>query len=152
MDLQEASDRVEITELLARYSNAIDTGEWDNLDEVFTPDAHIDYVETGGIAGSYPEIKQFLKDALPMFPQRQHQAATTVLHFDAADRAHGRTMCMNPLVFPEKLPDGSVRHRVMKYGIWYVDEFVRTPAGWRMSSRAEELVWTDNLAPGFSGV
>ena len=43
MDLTEISDRLEIEAVLIRYTRAIDTGDWDRLDEVFTPDAQIDY-------------------------------------------------------------------------------------------------------------
>ena len=32
MQLQEMSDRLEIQDVLARYSNAIDTMQWDQLD------------------------------------------------------------------------------------------------------------------------
>jgi len=39
MPLQEMSDRLEIQALLARYAHAIDTRDWDGLDDVFTPDA-----------------------------------------------------------------------------------------------------------------
>ena len=39
MDLPEISDRTEIADVLTRYTRAIDTGDWDRLDTVFTPDA-----------------------------------------------------------------------------------------------------------------
>ena len=53
MDLQEISDRLEIADVLTRYTRAIDTGDWDKLDTVFTPDAEIDYTESGGIAAGF---------------------------------------------------------------------------------------------------
>ena len=43
MTLQEISDRFEIQELFVDYTQAIDRRNWDALDDVFTPDAHIDY-------------------------------------------------------------------------------------------------------------
>ena len=52
MSLQEMSDRLEIQDLFARYSFAIDDRNWDALDSVFTPDAAIDYTETGGAKGN----------------------------------------------------------------------------------------------------
>ena len=42
-----------IATFLTSYTRAIDTGDWDRLDAVFTPDASIDYTSTGGIAGAY---------------------------------------------------------------------------------------------------
>ena len=46
--LQEISDRMEIQELLFRYSDYLDRQEWEKLAGVFTPDAQIDYSEMGG--------------------------------------------------------------------------------------------------------
>ena len=43
LSLQQISDRIEIHDLLVRYSHAIDTRNFDALDQVFTPDAFIDY-------------------------------------------------------------------------------------------------------------
>ena len=37
------ADRLEIDDLLTRYTVAIDTKDWDLLATCFTPDAHIDY-------------------------------------------------------------------------------------------------------------
>ncbi len=72
MDLQQISDRLEIADVITRYTIAIDTGEWDLLDAVFTPDAAIDYTESGGIAGGIAEVKPWLAEMLPIFPQRMH--------------------------------------------------------------------------------
>ena len=48
---QEISDRLEIQDLLNRYSYAIDERNFDDLDNVFTPDATIDYSQVGGDKG-----------------------------------------------------------------------------------------------------
>jgi hypothetical protein len=39
-------DRLEIDDLLTRYTVALDTREWDLLATVFTPDATIDYTSS----------------------------------------------------------------------------------------------------------
>ncbi|HZE34112.1 MAG TPA: nuclear transport factor 2 family protein [Actinoallomurus sp.] len=39
LDTRQLSDRIEIADLLTTYTRAVDTGEWDLLDAVFTPDA-----------------------------------------------------------------------------------------------------------------
>ena len=51
MDNQEIADRLEIDQLLVRYVDAIDAKDWDLLDTVFTPDAHLDYSSSGGPEG-----------------------------------------------------------------------------------------------------
>ena len=89
MDLQQISDRLEIEEVLIRYTRAIDTGEWDALDTVFTPDAAIDYTQTGGIADAYPTVKAWLAENLPMFPRRMHMLGQVEIRMEPG-RGRGR--------------------------------------------------------------
>lgn len=136
MDLTEISDRLEIEALLVRYTRAIDTGDWDRLDEVFTPDAQIDYTATGGIAASYAEVKPWLAQMLPLFPQRMH----TLGQLDIAlggDRATVAAYFHNPMVLPRD--DGE--DLLVEFGGLYHHELVRTPQGWRSRHLHEELVW-----------
>ena len=51
MDIAEISDRLEIEQLMALYVEAIDSKDWDLLDNVFTADAHLDYESSGGPEG-----------------------------------------------------------------------------------------------------
>jgi hypothetical protein len=129
MTLQELSDRFEINDLLAAYSHAIDTRDWDALDDVFTPDADIDYTAFGGPAGTLPEIKAFLDKAMAGFVGFQHMVAAPKVVLDG-DRATAKTYCHNPMVVRDD--------KVWFIGLWYHDELVRTPDGWRISHRHEE--------------
>ena len=61
LSIQEISDRLEIQDLLVAYSHAIDSHDWDALDDVFTPDAVIDYTEMGAPRGNLTETKAFLE-------------------------------------------------------------------------------------------
>jgi hypothetical protein len=140
MTLQQLSDRREIDDVLIAYCHAIDSHRWDELDDVFTPDAFIDYTVFGGPKGHYPQIKQFLAEALPSFAYAQHNIATSRITLNG-DRAAGRTICTNPVGVREA--DGGIRHMV--YALWYVDELARTPAGWRITNRREEISHTLNV-------
>ena len=72
--------------MLIRYTRAIDTGDWDLLDTVFTPDAEIDYTESGGIADTYPEVKPWLAEVLPaFFPKRMHTLGQVDIALDGDD-------------------------------------------------------------------
>ncbi len=142
MSLQQISDRLEIQDRIARYSFAIDERDWDALDEIFTPDARIDYSETGGAAGSLAEIKRWLPLALERFPDFQHLAATTKLDLEE-HRATSRTILFNPMV--HEAEDGS--RSVFFIGLWYRDRWVRTEAGWRISERYEEMSWVKDPPP-----
>lgn len=129
LSLEEISDRLEIQQLLVKYSTAIDTRRFDDLDLVFTQEAYIDYRAMGGIDGVYPQVKAWLADVLPNFPAYSH----LIGNFDvqvSGDTAKSRILCFNPMVLGA---DG----QVLFCGLWYDDEFVRTADGWRMTRRVE---------------
>lgn len=134
LSLEEISDRLEIQQLLIDYSTAIDQKRFDDLDEVFTTDAYIDYRVTGGIDGRYPQVKAWLKEVLPNFPAYYHMLGNVdvrVSYDPAGDTASSRAVCFNPMVM-------SGEAQIYFIGVWYVDDFVRTADGWRMSRRVEE--------------
>jgi ketosteroid isomerase-like protein len=144
MSIEEISDRLEIQDLLATYSHAIDSRDWDALDDVFTEDATIDYTEMGGSRGNVEETKAFLREAMKLFSGFQHLVATTKLTLNG-DTAHARTICYNPMV----LDKGDGDTHVFICGLWYKDDFVRTPKGWRISDRYEERSYFHNVPEGF---
>jgi len=133
LSLEEISDRLEIQQLLVAYSTAIDTRRFDDLDQVFTPDAYIDYRAMGGIDGQFPDVKKWLSEILPNFPAYSHLIGNfdvRVTRDVTGDTAKSRILCFNPMVLGE---DG----QVLFCGLWYDDEFVRTADGWRMTRRVE---------------
>ena len=130
LSLQEISDRMEIQDLLARYSDAIDSRQWDVLDELFTADAQIDYSSMGGIAGGLAEQKAFLAENVPAFPVSQHLAATSTFDIEG-DVARVRTICFNPMVIKDE------KH-VLFCGLWYRDVFVRVDDQWRIKERVQD--------------
>lgn len=144
LSLQEISDRLEIQDLLARYSHAIDRRDWGALDRVFTQDAYIDYASMGGASGTLPHIKQYLAQAMANFKGFQHLVATTELTLEG-DHARGRTICHNPMIM-----DLDGKDWVFFCGLWYVDKFMRTAQGWRISERIEEKSYFFNLPPSFA--
>lgn len=134
LSLQEISDRMEIADLLARYSAAIDGRDWDGLDRLFTGDAVIDYTEMGGIRGTLAEQKAFLSQVMPGFAGFQHLTATSTFDIDG-DEARVRTICFNPMVVTDE-------QQVLFCGLWYRDLLVRTADGWRIQERHEDRGWS----------
>jgi SnoaL-like domain len=146
VDVRQISDRLEIEEVLIRYTRAIDTGEWDALDTVFTPDAAIDYTQTGGIADSYPKVKAWLAENLPMFPRRMHMLGQVEIRMEpgadeAPDEAGVAAYFSNPMIFAQQ--DGS--ELLWEFGGIYHHRMVRTPDGWRSRELVEELLWKRGL-------
>lgn len=144
LSLQEISDRMEIEDLLIRYSHAVDSHDWDLYRTVFTKDAYIDYSEFGGSKGNLEETVAFLDQAMPRFKSHQHMVGNTVLELDG-DTARARTICFNPMVM-----DSDGQELVFFCGLWYRDELVRTPDGWRIKHRYEERSYTFNQPEGLT--
>lgn len=137
MDLQELSDRAEIAAVLTRYTRAIDTGDFDRLDTVFTPDARIDYTQSGGIAEEYAAVKPWLAEVLPaFFPKRMHTLGQVDVEL-AGDTATVAAYFHNPM----PVVDGDGGEKVVEFGGIYHHEMLRTPDGWRSRKLHEEIVW-----------
>jgi len=136
LDLAQLSDRIEIGDLLTRYTRAVDSGDWDRLDEVFVPEARIDYTATGGIAGAFPEVKAWLARILPLFPKRQHVIAQSEVTLDG-DTATVVAYFVNPMLVTQ--PGGP--EALWEFGGYYHHALVRTTDGWRSRELVEELVW-----------
>jgi 3-phenylpropionate/cinnamic acid dioxygenase small subunit len=140
---EEVADRIEINDLLVRYTVAIDEKDWDLLDTVYTPDAKIDYTTSGGIKGEYPEVREWLAKALAIFPMTQHLISNSVVDL-AGDTATARTMVFNPMGI-DKEGGG---HKLFFVGAWYEDELVRTDDGWRIATRFERKAFMEKLPSG----
>lgn len=136
LDLRTVSDRIEIDDLLTRYTRAIDTGDWDRLDSVFTADAHIDYTATGGLAGTIPDVKRWLAENLPVFPRRQHVLGQKEVEL-RGDEAEVTAYFLNPMVLTQR-GGGEV---LWEFGGLYRHRLVRTDEGWRSRALVEELCW-----------
>lgn len=143
MDLQELSDRTEISDALIRYTIAVDTGEFDRLDTVFTPDAQIDYTESGGVADSFAVVKPWLAENLPAFSsKRMHTLGQIAIDF-ASPREQARVTAYfhNPMLIADGT-GGPGAERLVEVGGLYHHTFVRTEAGWRSRRLHEQVVWT----------
>lgn len=141
LTLQEISDRMELERLTLDYAYAIDERDFDKLDAVFTPDAYIDYRAMGGIDGKFPEVKVWLPQALGAFPAYMHLTGNFSCDVKG-DQATGKLACFNPMVVPN--PEGGDAD-TMFLGLWYLDKFVRTPKGWRISERVEKSCYNFNM-------
>ncbi|GFM25478.1 hypothetical protein PO2_contig-065-102 [Mycobacterium sp. PO2] len=67
---------------------------------------------------------------LPNFPVYSHMLGNLSVVFDG-DTASSRVICFNPMVI-----DAEAK-QILFCGLWYDDEFIRTPQGWRITSRVE---------------
>ena len=85
----------------------------------------------------------FLSRALEKVVLIQHAISTSLVSIDG-DAATGRTICHCPVV----LDRGDGQTQRFFQGLWYDDQFVRTPDGWKISKRAE-TDYFHNMPPDF---
>lgn len=150
LSLQEISDRLEIQDLVWRYSEIIDAKDFDKLrHDVFTPDAFIDYSTFGGSKGDLETTIEFLHKAMKIFPAHQHLNANIQVKLHG-DTATGRVMCFNPQELAAK--EGDDEGHIFFCGLWYIDEYLRTDAGWRITNRVEEKSYVFNRPEFMKGV
>jgi 3-phenylpropionate/cinnamic acid dioxygenase small subunit len=133
---QEVADRVEILDLLARYSAVVDRGAWEQMPALFTPDASLDFTATGGIRGTVADHQAFNAEVLTGFAGTQHVMGLPALSVDG-DTATSRSICFNPMVVDDQ--------HVFFVGLWYDDRLVRTPDGWRFAERVQQKSFFHNL-------
>lgn len=144
LSLQEISDRFEIQDLCYQYADIIDRcGKQqcaEELRDIFTEDAHIDYSPMGGVVGGVDEVINFINESLQFFREYQHLNANIQLTIEG-DTATGRVMCFNPM----ELAMGKGETQTLFMGLWYKDKYIRTAKGWRIVERVEEKSWSHNI-------
>jgi hypothetical protein len=127
-------DRVEIEELLARYSTALDSRDWHLLSTVFLPDATCDYG-----AGRHPEglgaITDFIRGTIGDLDATQHLVGNVVIDV-RGDEATADCYLISQHI-RENAPGGE--HYLL--GGRYADRLVRTPGGWRIAHRTLHRMW-----------
>ena len=117
----DAADRVELHELPGRYGDAIDDRDWDRLERIFTDDAVFDLTDLGaprleGLA----EIKRFMDE------DAQHPRTHLMTNIYADETDDGVTMSFRIIAL-------MAERRVFTAS--YLDEMVKTDAGWRVQNR-----------------
>jgi 3-phenylpropionate/cinnamic acid dioxygenase small subunit len=138
------ADRMALDDLLTRYATAIDGRDWQLLDTVFTNDAQLDYRSAGGVEGSYPEVRRWLAEVLPIFDVTQHLVVNREFKRDV-DEVQARSCFLNV----NRLEvDGEPW--LFTVGGRYHDRFVRLASGWRIVRRVEHTLWWDNPMPGLA--
>ena len=129
------SDHEQIIDLLGRYCWALDTKRFDELHDVFLPDA------TARLGGSdqdgIDEIIERVSTALDRFEASQHLIGSYLIEIDG-DTATSRCHLQAQHVWPE---GHEPRHLMV--GGKYEDRLVRTPDGWRIGYRLMRKIWTE---------
>lgn len=151
MTLEEIGHRIEIDDLLTRYTIAIDDEDFDSLDTVFTPDAVLDYTSAGGPRDRYPAVKEWLRTRLSArSPARLHMLGNKLVKLDGP-RATVRAYFFNPFTLdtPEGVAFSAIAGEAA-YSIgggFYNHKLELRPEGWRSVELFELRVWRHGYPP-----
>lgn len=104
----EMADRLAIQHVIARYVHAIDSREYDRLDDVFHPSCVFDISAAGGSdSAPWPELKTWYEGNLDKFEHYFHSLTNLLVDFDA-DQLGATSICkvINPSGM--RTPDGEM--------------------------------------------
>ena len=145
MDLDQLIAREAVRDLVARYNANADSGRFDQVVELFAPDAVLeiapDQVHEGraAIEAMFRDVRERVIASAPsgVRPHLRHHTATLQIDVDGPDHATSR--CYFAVLMP---------HGLDHWGR-YVDEFVRIDGAWRFARRR---VTTDGRREGGSAL
>ena len=125
-------------DVITRYTRAVDTRSWDDLDRVFTADGVLDYSSVEGPVGPLAEVKPWIAQGLAGFDRYQHIIGQVAIEFSDPGHASATAYFTNPMV--GVAPDGT--ETVWEVGGYYHHQLVHTADGWRSAHMVDELVWS----------
>jgi hypothetical protein len=133
--VQALQDRVDITDVLYRYSSAVDAFDTDGVRSVLADDIHAQY-GNGEAVTNGDALASWIAEATATVIWQHHLANVYHVTIDG-DHASTLTYLTSYQVFKEN-PDEAVI-LVARYH----DELTRTSAGWKISKRVMELLWAE---------
>lgn len=136
-DARTLADLEEIRRVLSLYCKCLDQRRFADLDAVFTDDTVGVYREAGTYHGR-EAVSRFIEAALTQCGPTQHLIGSIDLAVDG-DRATGS--CYLQAIHLAKKP--GYEGRVWTFWGEYLDEFRRTPQGWRISRRELATIHMD---------
>jgi hypothetical protein len=129
------ADHLAIQDLVTAYAHAVDDGDWQRWEALFTPDARIDYTAAGGIAGTPAEVGAWMPGALAIFTFTLHTTATHEIRFTGPETAAGRVH-----VFNRNGVDWEGTAEIFDVSAVYEDSYRRVGRTWRIAGRTERTL------------
>ncbi len=141
-----AEDIVEIQQVLAQYSLALDSRRPELMAGCFADGAQVQLGEAINLTAA--EYIVMSGQTLPTIGATQHHLGLPLIHIEG-EKAWSRCYFMAQHVKNELTPSAFM------IGGWYADEWIRTENGWRITKRRGCPLWadgnTDVLGGNFSG-
>ena len=123
-------DKIAIQEVMYRYALMVDNHRWHMMDDIFAPDATVDYVSSGGQKGPYKETLAWLERALKSFPLNLHFVTNPLIELDG-DTATSTVAYNAPM---GRMEDDGSQTMMTNIG-YYHDKWLRLNGQWRILDR-----------------
>ncbi len=133
--VQEIQDRLAIADLYDRQLAAAEAFDFAMYDTTFSADAAIDLRDFGQPVRRYAEYRAWLAELQSMMPKAQRISGGLRLVL-AGEGATTRVPVVCFVFF-----DTGQGPQLTRTGLFYNDTLARTPDGWRIVERYEELSW-----------
>jgi ketosteroid isomerase-like protein len=134
--LQRLVDKDSIQDLAHEYSYRVDHRRYDDVTELFTSDCVVDFGPLTSQVRSRPELRMLLGDTRGRFEATSHHNANVLVTFEGDDRAMVRTS----VYAWHRHTDGTTP----KLWGYYHASVVRTPDGWRITTRQLRVLGVEN--------
>ncbi len=137
MSLQDAADKLEITELLYRYAELIDAGDFDGVGKLLGRGNFMGVAGAEAIAALFAETTRRFPDH-GNTPRTRHLVLNPIVELDG-DTAHARsTFCVVQQTETVPLQPIVVGR--------YADTFARDDAGWYFTERVADVQMVGNVS------
>lgn len=125
-------DRLELRDLAARYSQAVDDRDFDTVVDCFSEDATVGRAESGQ-DGSGPEsVRAFYARQMRDMHMTFHYPHTQQVTFDGPDSANGVVNAQAEMAVDATLVVSSLR---------YLDRYAREAGRWKIAERRMHFFW-----------
>lgn len=127
-----AADRLDVAEVLSRYTYGWDTRDYDLVKSCFLPDAQISYSSLPPFPGGFAEFFELESRPVRELAATQHFIGNLLVTVDG-DTAH----CTSYVQATHYSHQGET----WTTGGRYDDDMVRTPDGWKIARRQFQRQW-----------
>ena len=135
--MRDIADRLELRELAEAYAFAADMRDRTAFSDVFTSEGVL-LIDAGGRYEGRAEIAGVLDYLDDHYPRTLHFVGNHRVRLEG-DRASGMVYCLAHHVYER---EGVERDTLM--ATRYLDQYVRTPDGWKIAQRTHYVDWEED--------
>ncbi|MFE2212752.1 nuclear transport factor 2 family protein [Streptomyces canus] len=146
VELATVMDRLAVDALVTDYAVAVDDGDWEAYQGLFTSDGRADYRSAGGIEGDARKVAAWLAESLRLFSMRQHLIVNRRVRFgtldqDTGDTARVQADYINPMRLADDGTASTSTAPDFVCGGRYAFTLLRTDDGWRLREVVVQEKW-----------